>query len=124
MSDLTAADQVWNRATEGKRQGRPGDAALSALIWAHGLVMNGGVLHCIELLSAEELREAIVGYQYFGIEVKPIFERAKAARAEDTRDLESRLDQEYERVAADGRLMAAFQTHYAEHPEAYEPIAG
>ena len=124
MNELTAADRVWNRATERKRQGRPGDAALSALIWAHGLVMNGGVLHCIELLSDEELLSAIAGYRYFGVEVDPVFQRAKAAGPEEIDELESRLDEQYERIADDGRLMAAFQAHYAEHPEAYEPIAG
>ncbi|HJW49452.1 MAG TPA: hypothetical protein VJ726_08555 [Candidatus Limnocylindria bacterium] len=120
MSELTAADRAWNRATERKRHGRPGDAALSALLSAHGLVMNGGVLHCVELLSEEELREAIAGYRYFGVEVGPVFQRAKAARPEETRELESTLDEQYERIADDGRLMAAFQAHYAEHPEAYE----
>ena len=100
MSELTAADRVWNRATERKRPGRPGDAALSAL------------------------REAIAGYRYFGVEVHPVFQRAKAARPEEIDELESRLDEQYERIADDSRLMAAFQAHYAEHPEAYEPIAG
>jgi hypothetical protein len=122
MSELTAADRVWNRATERKGQGRPGDVALSALIWAHGLVMNGGVLHCIELLSDAELRAAIAGYQYFGVEVDPVFKRAKAVRAEEKGELESRLDEQYGRIADDGRLMAAFHAHYAEYPEAYEAI--
>ena len=122
MSELTAADRVWNRATQRSRQGRPGDAALSALLRAHGLVMNGGVLHCIELLSDEEVREVIAGYRYFGIEVDPVFQRAKAARPEEIDELESRLDEQYARIADDARLMAAFQAHYAEHPEAYEPI--
>jgi hypothetical protein len=122
MSELTAADRVWNRATRRSRQGRPGDAALSALLRAHGLVMNGGVLHCIELLADEELREAIVGYRYFGVEVDPVFQRAKAARPEEIDELESRLAEQYARITDDGRLMTAFQAHYADHPEAYEPI--
>lgn len=124
MSELTAADRVWNRATQRSRQGRPGDAALSAVLLAHGLVMNGGVLHCIELLSEEELREAIVGYRYFGVEVNPVFLRATSARAEEFDDFETRLDEQYAQIADDGRLMAAFQAHYSDHPEAYAPIEG
>ena len=85
--------------------------------------MNGGVLHCIELLSDEELRAAIAGYRYFGVEVDPVFQRAKAARPEEIDEIESSLDAQYERIADDGQLMAAFQAHYAEHPEAYEPVS-
>src|SRR5512132_2242295 len=123
MSELTVADRVRNRATERKGQGKPGDAALSALLMAHGLVMNGGVLHCVEILSEEELRDAIAGYQYFGIEVNQLFQRAKAAPQDEQDELESELDQQYEEIAEDGLLVAAFEAHFAEHPDAYAPIA-
>ncbi|MDP9280931.1 MAG: hypothetical protein M3P38_02405 [Chloroflexota bacterium] len=122
MSELTAADRVWNRATEQKRQGKPGDAALSVLIGAHGLVMNGGVLNCVEILSDEELQEALAGYQYFRVEVARVFQRAKAATDEEKDDLESTLDEEYEQIAGDELLMAVFKAHHAEHPEAYDPV--
>jgi hypothetical protein len=43
---------------------------------------------------------------------------------EEIDELESRLDEQYERIADDGRLVAAFQAHYAEHPEAKNPSRG
>jgi hypothetical protein len=90
---------------------------------AHGMVMNGGVLHCVEILSEEELRDAIAGYQYFGIEVDQLFQRAKAATQDEQDELESELDEQYEQIAEDGLLVAAFEAHFAEHPHAYAPIA-
>lgn len=121
MSELTVTDRIWNRATEGRRSERSGDAALSALLSAHGLVMNGGVLHCVEVLSDDELQNSLLGYQYFGIDVDRVFQRARTARPDEWDELESMLDADYEDVADDGTLIAAFQAHYAAHPEAYEP---
>lgn len=39
------------------------NSAASAVWIAQGLVMNGGVLHCVESLSKRELRAAIAGYR-------------------------------------------------------------
>ena len=124
MSELTTADRVWNRAAEYKARNEPGDAALSALLRAHGQVMNGGVLQCMEILSNRELQEALDGYRYFGIEVGPVFERAQRADDDAKDAMEAELDQEYEHVADDDMLLAAFEAHYASHPEAYEPVEG
>jgi hypothetical protein len=122
MTELTTADRVWNRAAEYEARKMPGDVALSALLRAHGHVMNGGVLHCVETLPESELREALDGYRYFGIEVGPIFERAQGADEEVA--LEAELDEEYGHVADDDMLLAAFEAHYASHPDAYEPVEG
>ncbi len=68
--DLSAADQIWNRAAMkdgGASPGR-GDQALAAMLSLHGLVMNGGPHHAIDLLSTEELAAAIDGFSYFGFD--------------------------------------------------------
>ena len=61
---------VWNRAAleDGGPTPAEGDLALAALLRAHGVVMNGGVDHALEVLSAAELRAALAGYRYFGFE--------------------------------------------------------
>ena len=48
--------------------------------------------------------------------------RAKTADEHELDDLESELDEEYEQVADDQLLVSAFEAHYAEHPEAYDPV--
>jgi hypothetical protein len=59
---MTQADMIWNRACgEDSLRALPGDRALADLLNAHGLAMNGGVLHAIECMSAEELSEAEAG---------------------------------------------------------------
>jgi hypothetical protein len=57
MHELSTADRVWNRAAldAGGSPPREGDRALAALLLAHGMIMNGGVDHAVEALSAEEL---------------------------------------------------------------------
>lgn len=66
----TVADQIWNRAAQngGGNAPGPGDDALASLLLLHGLAMNGGVHHAIDLLTPEELAEAISGFSYFGLE--------------------------------------------------------
>lgn len=66
----SAADQIWNRAAqdEGGPSPGPGDHALTSLLRLHGLAMNGGVHHAIDMLDVEELLAAIDGYTYFGFE--------------------------------------------------------
>ncbi len=64
------ADHVWNRACEFRSDGprKPGDRALEAMLLAHGLIMNGGVHHCVfDVLSRDELAKSAAGYAYFGL---------------------------------------------------------
>ena len=46
----------------------PGDRALTDLLRAHGLVMNDGVLHAVECLTAFELSDAESGFRFYGLE--------------------------------------------------------
>jgi hypothetical protein len=54
------ADLIWNRAAleAGGIKPRRGDVAIVSLLYAHDLVMNGGVLHATELLNDDEFSAA------------------------------------------------------------------
>ena len=67
--DLTEHDRVWNRAAmdDGGEEPRAGDRALADLLYAHGMVMNGGVHHALEVLTPDELKAAIAGFRYFSL---------------------------------------------------------
>ena len=99
MYQLTQADMIWNRACgEDPLRSLPGDCALTDMLYAHGLIMNGGVLHAIDCLSAGELRDAEAGYSYFGLEaVTSVLSRARAhfEGGSDLRTHESQLDAQY-----------------------------
>ena len=66
---MTETDVIWNCAAMengGTNPGR-GDRALAVPLHAHGLAMNGGVLHAAELLNDDELTDAQSGYRFFGL---------------------------------------------------------
>jgi hypothetical protein len=110
MYELTSADLIWNRACEG---GGPnpsrGDSALAALLSAHGLTMNGGVLHAVECLTPSELSDAKAGYCFFGLDsVADLMSRARRileANA-DLETQESLLDEEYGKLIPDDASIA------------------
>ena len=60
---------IWNRACgQDRLRSLPGDRAFADLLLAHGLVVNGGVLHAVECLTAAELSDAESGYQFYGLD--------------------------------------------------------
>ena len=123
MAELTAAQRVWNRACDLKpASSRPGDRALNAMLGAHGLICNGGVLHCVDALRAIELRAAEAGYRYFGLpRVAALLEKAR--RGARTGRAEVALDRAYfEIVPTDQELVSRFEEHYREHAGAYAPV--
>ena len=113
-------DAVWNRAASllGKPGPKAGDSALSALLLAHGQIMNGGILNCCqESLSANELQAAAIGYVYFGLSgVADLLSRASLAPG-DADDAEAALDLEYaEMVPHDNSLVQKFEARFREDP--------
>jgi hypothetical protein len=93
------ATRVWNRAaTEG---GGPdpgtGDEMLTALLLAHGQIESGGVLNAFDVLSPDQVAEAVRGYRYFGLTDAAAFLEREAAVPEDDRadEDEARLDKTY-----------------------------
>ncbi|MGD0959893.1 MAG: hypothetical protein ABSB19_08805 [Methylomonas sp.] len=111
--------EIWNRAAldAGGDDPREGDSALAALLLLHGMAMNGGVDHAIDVLSSEEYAMALAGYRYYGLErVADVLERARDATDAEL-DL---LDTEYsELVPQDETLVQAFRVKLMASPEAF-----
>jgi hypothetical protein len=107
---------IWNRAALERGGPSPleGDRALAAMLFAHGLVMNGGVVHALEVLDPNERSHAIAGYRYFGV-----FSAASvlAQEYDDSEECELRLDAAYHRaVPNDAILMSAFRKLLVKSP--------
>lgn len=129
MTQLTESDMIWNRACgEDPLRTLPGDRALADLLRAHGLVMNGGVLHAVECLAVSELTDAQCGYRYFGLEtVAALLSRAKTIlEADDDSELiEQELDQTYlNMIPDDDLLVERFEQHWQRSPSEYAPLRG
>jgi len=126
MSELTVASRVWNRAGElvGQPGPKVGDSQLSAMLLAHNITMNGGVLHCVEALSTQELDAALDGYRYFGLNAgADIIETARTVLPAAALEAECKLDAAYAAaVPADSLIFAIFERHFQSHPEAYGAI--
>jgi hypothetical protein len=129
---MDRADEIWNRATTGGGESpREGDIALAASLAFHGLVMNGGVLHAFEVLSAEELGRARDGFTWLGMpEVAHFLEDTARSIAETDWDdndagdaLEASTDESYDRVLpSDQALEDAFRRLLAERPQSFDPV--
>ncbi|MBI3821442.1 MAG: hypothetical protein HY289_02055 [Planctomycetes bacterium] len=127
MYNLTQADRIWNRACgESPLRSLPGDRALADLLWAHGLAMNGGVLHAVECLAPTELRDAECGYRFYGLDaVAVLLSRAsKLLKIGDDLGLHERqLDQEYaDLFPNEDLLVERFNKHLKENPTQYAPL--
>ena len=124
MHELTKADLIWNRAC-GDNQVRSlaGDRALADLLRAHGLAMNGGVLHAVECLTASELSAAEAGYRFYGLDtVASLLSRARTIvkKGEDLEAYERKLDREYaDLIPSDSSLVERFEKHLALNPAEY-----
>jgi len=115
-------DEIWNRACleSGGSAPREGDLALASLLRAHGVVMNGGVLHALEVLSQEERANAIAGYCYFGLTAAA---QALAQAYEDTDEAEHAANSAYSwAVPNDEALAHAFRVGLLARPDAFAPV--
>ncbi|MDD9944201.1 MAG: hypothetical protein OXU20_24365 [Myxococcales bacterium] len=95
---------------------------------AHGLVMNGGVLHASEVLSEDEFAAALDGYAFYGQhKAVSVFRDAAAclqrANADELDTREAELDATYaDVIGGDAALEAAFKKHLLAHPELYADV--
>jgi len=127
MYQLTQADMIWNRACgEDPVRSLPGDRALADMLKAHNLIMNGGVLHAIECLTASELSDAEAGYTYFGLEaITSLLSHARAI-FEVGNDLdadEHRLDTQYaDLIPSDSSLVKCFEKRLNLIPFEFESL--
>jgi len=126
MYELTEADMIWDRACgEDPSRTHAGDRALAHLLRAHGLIMNGGVLHAVELLAPDELSDAQSGYRFYGLdEIASLLSRAKTLlEADDGLDAhEAQLDREYAEIVPDDTfLVKRFEKHFEANQAEYAP---
>lgn len=132
---MVDVDYIWDRALgfgDGGAVGTgPGDTALAAVLLAHGMVMNGGVLHAVEGLEPDELDAAIGGYRRLGAEATAqLLEEVRAqiddgalnddARAE-AHEGESNRSYE-EAIADDAALQQLVQSDVDRNPGDYDPV--
>jgi hypothetical protein len=127
-TEMTEADLVWNRACTGNGgvSPRAGDRALVAMIAAHGLVMNGGVLHAIEVLEERAFIDAQSGYKYFEFnEIANLLARAKelSQAGIDIETFEPQLDVQYNRqIPDDSALTERFASLFSRIPTDFAPL--
>jgi hypothetical protein len=127
MYEMTTADLIWNRACAGGGSDpRAGDRALAALLIAHGLTMNGGVLHAVECLTPSEMSDAQSGYRFFGLDaVADLLSRARRVfeADDDLASQESLLDRQYAAlVPNDSSVAERFEKHWRENPSDFAPL--
>ena len=126
---MSEADRIWNRAAMegGGCNPSSGDRALAALLNAHGLVMNGGVLHAVELLHPTELSAAESGYREFSLDaVVKLLEKARTAfeANEHLDSWESQLDSEYTKLIPDDSfLFSRFEEWFHLNPGDFSPLS-
>jgi hypothetical protein len=116
------ADQIWNRAAmeSGGSKAREGDRALADLLLAHGMVMNGGVGHALEVLSSDKLAAAARGYRFFGLDVVASLLEHSANATEDEVD---QADARYGAlIPGDQTIIDRFEALYSVSPQAFAPI--
>jgi len=127
MYELTEADRIWNRACGGDPlRALPGDRALADLLLAHGLSMNGGVLHAVECLTGTQLSDAQAGFRFFGLDgaaallsyARRIFEAG-----DDLESDERELDGAYARlIPSDSSLTDLFEKRWKSSPSDFAPL--
>lgn len=135
MYELTAEDQVWNRAAmeAGGREARDGDRALAALLSIHSLAMNGGLLDSVESHDDEAIERAIQGFRYFDLldaaEVVGWVEQQIGTTNLDgdsdaVEELEREADRRYgEALPTDSALVARFREVFSERPQVFAPLS-
>ena len=127
MAELTEADKIWNRACgEDPLRVLPGDRALADLLYAHGLAMNGGVLHAVECMTAEELSDAEAGYRFFGLDgVASLLSRARRIfeAGDELGSHEQKLDGKYvHMIPSDSSLANRFEQQLKCNPLDFAPL--
>lgn len=132
VAALPDRDLVWNRAAmdAGGQSPLEGDLALAGLLLFHNLAMNGGVLHAIECLGADELEQAVGGFRFFALDEPASFLSEVSARwqasdhgPEVADQMEGEFDQLYGALVPDDEtVFAAFSERFEANPSAFAPL--
>jgi hypothetical protein len=111
---------------DGRETLAKGDHALAALLRMHGLIMNGGVFHAVEVLDEDAVNGAIAGYEFYGLgAVKDVLTRASDLMRRDANldEHEILLDSDYTKIIPeDSSLVAAFEKRYATNPKDFAQL--
>src|SRR5262245_55166607 len=120
---LTNEDRIWNRALDlSPDHLGDGDRALAALLLVHGLVMNGGVEHAIEVLTAEQLRAAAAAYRYLAFEpIALLLEQTSKNRSFDADGADRRY---WAVIPDDNTIEEHFRSVLSSSPAAFSPLEG
>lgn len=127
MTELTDADQIWNRACAGDVLDLfAGDRALADLLAFHGSAMNGGVLDASENFEPTDLRNAEFGYRFFDlVEIADLINEAVSSSKTDDEleQWEAELDARYNAVIPDdSALVARFEMILRRRPWDFAPL--
>src|SRR3546814_16928417 len=87
----------------------------------HGMAMNGGIDHAVEVLTPLEFSAALAGFRYFGL--VRIAELLESIGAFGTEVQAERLNKEYgAAVPSDSTLVHAFRLKLLASPESFSPL--
>lgn len=133
--DMVDIGLIWDRALgfgDGGAVGTgPGDTALESVMLAHGMVMNGGVLHATEALEPDQFESAVAGFRRLGAEtLARLFESVRAQLddgvledLERAEALETESNQVYNEVIPDdAALEQLVRDDVDRNPGDYDPI--
>jgi hypothetical protein len=118
---LTTADHVWNRAAlaAGGPTPRDGDRALADLLFAHGLIVNGGMDHLVEAAQPHEIAAATRAFRFLGLDrVAELLDEVTSNRC-DPEDADERYGN---LVPEDDVLVRRFEAFFKSSPEAFGPL--
>lgn len=104
----------------------PGDKALRDMLSFHGVAMNGGVLHALQIEDRAAIDAAISGYAYFGFsEVSDFIDKAATTILGDfdPDELEPKLDKAYgELIPDDSTLDTRFEATLLVRPKDFAAV--
>ena len=125
---MSVADRVWNRAAleSGGGSPGPGDRALAALLLAHGLAMNGGIHHALDVLSESEWAAAVDGFEFFGLTETAAFLHGASSDPmllRWTEQTEHAANRRYaELVPDEDQLARHFEAVFGERSDQFSPL--
>jgi len=119
--ELSDTGKIWNRAAleSGGEAPLEGDKALAALLAVHGMIMNGGIDHVLEVLDVGELAAGIAGFHYFGLaEAASVLEAATEADI----GLELLSSKYAVLIPEDDTIVSAFEKKYVASPDVFAAL--
>lgn len=115
---------IWNRAAMagGGPAPGPGDTALSAVLRLHGMIMNGGLDHALDVLTPEDFASAAGGFRY--LQLSGVAELVEQAQAAPGGDLLEELDARYSALVPRDQVIGdQFEALLRQRPGDFTPAS-